>query len=402
MRVAVNYGRSQVELEVDASRLVGNAGPAEPGLGDAAAAVRAALEAPFQFPPLRRALTPDDHLTIAVDERLPGLAQLLIPILEHVTRAGVASEAVTILVPPSTTGQPWVDELPDEFQEVRVEIHDPNNRKRLSYLATTRAGRRLYLNQRVVDADQLIVLSSRTFDPVLGRGGTEGAIFPAFSDTQTRTEIGGRGHVALTGAHAWPAVTEATEAAWLLGAPFFVQIIPGRGDTVADVVAGSVDACAEGWRQFENRWLQRVRSPADIVVASVSGDPARHTFDDLAAAAASAASVVLSGGRIVILSEVSAAPGPEFELLRTADDAAEVASRLGQTPEIEYLGVARWAAAAGHARVTLLSKLDPELVEELSATPLESAAQSQRLLDAGGSCLFLPDAHKTVTILADD
>lgn len=402
MRVTVGYGKKRVELEADPGRIVGGANPADPGVAGPAAAVRTALDAPFEFPPLRRALTPDDSVTVIVDEQLPGLAQLLVPVLERLTGAGVTAESVTILVPPSTTGQPWVNDLPDEFEEARVEVHDPTDRKQLRYLATSRGGRRLYLNRRVVDADQLVVVSGRRFDPVLGFSGAEGAIFPQFADAETRAAVGARARLTVPGAEPWPAAKEAAEAAWLLGAPFFVLVIEGSGDGVAAVLAGSTDASAEARRLQEARWSQRVAAAAAVVVAGVSGDPARQSFADLAAAAASAARVVRPGGRIVLLSEVAAAPGSEFDLLRGADDPGEVASRIGANPGLEQIPVARWAAAAGHARLTVLSALDAEPVEELSATPLQDAGQVQRLLDAGDSYLFLDDAHKGLAQIADE
>jgi nickel-dependent lactate racemase len=402
MRVTMKYGQKQVDVEVDASRVIAGVTPPESAVDDPAAAVQAALDEPFDYPPLRRALTPDDQVTVVVDEQLPNPGQLLVPVLEHLTEAGIAAEAVTILVPPSTTGQPWVNDLPDAFQEARVEVHDPANRKSLRYLATTRGGRRLYLNQRIVDADQIVVLAGRHYDPVHGYSGAEGAIFPALSDVETREEVGGHGQLALPEAELWPAAQEATEASWLLGAPFFVQVIEGSGDGVAAVIGGSTEASDEGRRQVELRWSHEVAAAADIVVASISGDPARRTFDDLAAAAACAARVVRSGGRIVLLSEIATPPGPEFDRLRGVDDPGEVASELGAAPKLEQLAVARWAGAAAHARLTVLSGLDSETLEELSATPLESPGQVQRLLDAGGTCLFLEDAHKAVAILADD
>jgi nickel-dependent lactate racemase len=402
MRVTVNYGRRQVELEADAGSVVRGARPADPGVADPAEAVREALESPFEYPALRQALTPDDHVTVVVDEHLPGLAGLLVPVLEHLAAAGVSPDAVTILVSPSAAGQPWVDQLPNEFQEARVEVHDPGDRKRLRYLATTREGRRLYLNQRVVDADLLVVLTGRRFDPVFGYGGAAGAVFPALADAETRSAVAGHGRLDPPDGAAWPAEEEATEAAWLLGAPFFVQVIEGSGDGVAEVVAGSTDALAEGRDRLEARWLQQVNSVADVVVAGVSGDPARQTFADLAAAAACAARVVRPGGRIILLSEVTAAPGPEFDLLRGADDPAELAAGLGPNPPVEQLPLARWAAAAGHARLTVLSGIDAEAMEELSATPLQRAEQAQRLLKPGETVLFLDDAHKALVTLADD
>src|SRR5262249_23983238 len=220
--------------------------PPSPPLADPAAAVRAALENPLGFPALRRALTPDDHVVMVVDERTPYLPQLLNAMLEHLALAHVAPTAVTLLCPPSATGQPWVDELSDDFQDVRVEVHDPADRKRLAYLATTRQGRRLYLNRTAVDADQLVVLSRRRFDPVLGYSGAVTDVYPALSDEATRRELTGRPSLEVPGNTPWPVRQEAAEVAWLLGAPFFVQVIEGRGDAVAHVVAGPQESDAEG------------------------------------------------------------------------------------------------------------------------------------------------------------
>src|SRR5688572_1341359 len=60
---------------------------------------RAALEAPFGFEaPLRRALTPDDRVTLVLDEKLPHVAELLAAVIEHLGTAGVPPSAVTVLV----------------------------------------------------------------------------------------------------------------------------------------------------------------------------------------------------------------------------------------------------------------------------------------------------------------
>src|SRR5262249_47753037 len=160
------------------------------------------------------------------------------------------------------------------------------DRKRLSYLATTKDGRRLYLNRAVVDADQVVVLSGRGYDPRLGYSGAEGSLFPALSDEATLEDTNDRLSTAPPGAAPWPLRQEAEEAAWLLGAPFFVQIIPGAGGTIAHVISGMADTSREGQRLLDVRWRQVVAGPAGTVVATVSGDPARQGFRDLAAALA--------------------------------------------------------------------------------------------------------------------
>jgi nickel-dependent lactate racemase len=399
MRISLDYGRDRLELEIGEGNLLGSLSDRAADLADPAAAVRAALEAPHGFPPLRRALTPDDHVTIVIDERLPRLADLLIPLLEHVSSAGVAPEAITLLCPPTSSRQPWLEELPEAFEEVRLEVHDPKDRRRLSYLATTRKGRRLYLNRSVVDADQVVVLSGRRSDPLLGQGGAAGAIYPALSDEATRLEMGSGLDPEGQARGSEPVREEAEETAWLLGAPFYVQVIEGAGDAIAGIVAGTADSCAEGVRQFAARWRRVVTRPADVVVATLSGDPARHTFADLAAALSSAARVVQPSGCIVLLTQARPDLGPGADVLLGEDDPGQAIERLRMQPFLDVAPALEWAHAARQAHLYLLSGLPGETVEELFATPLEESSQVQRLVDAGGRCLFLEDAHKALAVV---
>jgi nickel-dependent lactate racemase len=398
MRIGMDYGREHLEFEVAEDNLIPSRRPPA-ALADPAAAVRAALEEPHGFPALRRALTPGDRVTVVVDERLPRLPELLAALLEHVTGAGVAPELITLLCPFSASRQPWVDDLPDDFQEVQLEVHDPANRKRLSYLATTRQGKRLYLNRTAVDADQLVVLAARRYDPLLGYGGAEGMIYPALGDEATRAEMDGRVDLAAPGSTS-PAGQEAAETAWLLGAPFFVQVIEGAGDGIARVVAGTAEASREGQRLLDACWRRAVTEAADLVVASLCGDPARHTFADMAAALASAARVVRPDGRLVLLSRALPELGSAAHLLRETEGDPAALERRRRRPTLELVPALRWAGAAAQARIYLLSGLPDETAEELSATPLQHAGQVQRLIDAGGSCLFLEDAHKTLAVVS--
>jgi nickel-dependent lactate racemase len=423
--VGIDYGHEHLELEVPEERLVGvSRQPAPPPLPDPAGAIRDALEAPRGFPPLRRALTPDDHVAVVVDEHLPRLADLLTPALEHLVRAGIHPEAITLLCPPSGSSQAWLDDLPDEFQDVHVEVHDPTNRRQLAYLATTKQGRRLYLNRTVVDADQVVVLSGRGYDPLLGYSGGEGALYPALGDEATRQELWDRLSLVPPGDHAWPVQREAAEVTWLLGAPFLVQLIEGAGDEISHVVAGLADTSAEGQRLLNARWRGTVPGMVDTVVAGVSGDPARHGFGDLAAALATAARVVKPDGRIVLLTRFPAEPSDQSRwtsdcsperpagngqgatlhavsgtaLLCQAENPQEALALLRQHKPLDMPAAFLWAHAVQRARVYLFSGLPAETAEELFTIPLEDTGQVQRLLDAGGSCLILPDAHKRLLV----
>ncbi len=370
-----------------------------PALTDLPGAVRHALEHPFNFPALRRALTPDDHVAIAVDEHLPRLTEILVPLLEHIRDAGVAPEAITLLCVPPSTGQPWALELPDEFQDVEVEVHQPANRRKLSYLAATKQGRRVYINRTAVDADQLILLTGRGYDPRYGISGAETALYPNLSDEATAQEYATRLTLDAPGAEPWAIRVEAAEVAWLLGAPFLVQVIEGAGDEVVQVLGGTIESSSEGQRLLDARWHVTAEQPADIVIATIGGNPERHTFSDLAQAFYSAASVVQRGGQIVLLTDALPSLGHAAEIMgRHKDPMGGLRSLLKEKPP-DLTAAFLWASAAEKAHLHLLSRLPADAVARLYASPLPGPDLVQGLLTGAATCLVLPDAHKTLATL---
>jgi nickel-dependent lactate racemase len=399
MQVGIAYGRDRLEVDVDPDRLVGvHQEPPAPPLADPVAAVAAALETPTGFPALRRALTPDDQVAVVLDEHVPLKPELLVPVLQHLTEARVVPSAITLVCPPSHLAKEWVQQLPQEFRSVRVEIHDPTDRRRLSYLATTRKGRRIYLNRKVVDADQLVLFTQRGFDPLLGYSGAEGALYPALSDEPTQKEMGSLLSMKVPGEKPWPARQEGAEVAWLLGAPFVVHLVAGTGESISHVLAGLVDTGEEALRLLNMRWRLTVDKLADVVVAGVAGDWDGHGFAALSAALACAARVVKPQGRIVLLSQAKPMLTLAMEMLSQAEDPTQALGLLRRHAPTGMAAAFQWASAAQRATVYFLSQVPVETAEELFTVPLEHAGQVQRLLDNAESCLFFPDAQKTLAV----
>jgi hypothetical protein len=258
------------------------------------------------------------------------------------------------------------------------------------------------LNRTAVDADQLVVLARRRFDPLLGYSGAEGAIYPDLSDEATRQEMCGLLSLSAPQDKPWPAWQEASEVAWLLGAPFMVKIIEGAGNSLSHVVSGLADISPGVLQLLNARWRIRVDHPADTVIAAISGQSEHDSFSDLAAAAACAARVVKQGGRIVILSRTNPTLGPGAEALRQSDNPEQGLRLLRQSMPTDLAAAFQWASAAQQASIYLLSDMPSEVVEELFATPLELGAQVQRLLGSAGSFLVLPDAHKTLAVVQEN
>ncbi len=373
------------------------------GIGDRRGTPRelmlAALDTPVGIDaPVRRAITPDDKVCIVLDEGLPHLPELLAALLEHLLPAGISPAAVTVVVPPGSTS-PWVDELPDEYADITVEAHDPETEQKLEYVDTTKAGRRVYLNRTLADADVKVVLTGRRYDPTTGHGGAETAVFPALSNGETRASFVGQFTLLPPAARPTALRVEAGEVAWLLGTPVFVQVIEGPGDAVAEVVAEfrvhPPLLAVDGERRQDARWRFTAHDAAELVIAAVGGDPGRTTFQDLAHAAATAARCCLSGGRVVLLSRANPPRGEGADMLRGADDAERVVRTLHKRKPDDWPAAGLWADAAQRASLFVAAGWADEVTEELFGTPLHAAAEVQRLIDAADSVLVIPDAHKT-------
>ena len=348
-----------------------------------------ALESPFQFEPLRRALTPDDRIAVVLDADLPHTAELLSGLLAHLGTAGIVPAAVTVITPPGSR-QDWIDELPDEFADVTAETHDPADRKKLAYLASSQSGRRVYLNRTLVESDFMVVLTGRRFDPVRGYAGAEVALYPDLADEEIRAANAGP----YTKQSPWDGRNESREVAWLLGTPFLVQIIEGEGDTIQSVVAGLLDSSDEGRRRQDAMWKWQADTHADAAIAAISGDPARITFLDLAKAAACAARAVKKGGRIALLTDAGPPLGEAAEMIRSLDDPKSPPTRLAKDKPADWPACKLWCFAASRASLFLASEYPDELVEELFAAPLATPSEVQRLIDAAASVVVIADAHK--------
>ena len=393
----LRVGQSVWSLTVpDGRRVELRRAAAEAPAGSAAELTREALEHPFGFEAMRRALTPDDRVTVVLDPAIPEAGPVLGEVLAHLQSAGVQPDAVTVLTL-AGADQRWMEDLPDEFADVRTEVHDPADRNKLAYLASTKAGRRLYLNRTLLDADFVIVLSGRDYDPLTGYAGAESAIFPALSDEETRSAFAGQFTADAPGQEPWPPREESLEVMRLLGMPFLVQVIAGAGGAAQRVVAGLPDSSAEGVRQQDARWHATASEEPDTVVAAVGGDPAAITFLDIAKAAACAARVVKKSGRIAVLAQPAAPDlGDGVQLLRRTDRMQGARKLLEKEKPDDWAAAWLWAFAAKRHSLFLASGYPDDVVDELAATPIYTPGEVQRLIDSGGKVLLIPDAHKTM------
>lgn len=402
MQVGVTFQDERLELDVPEERLVGQwQGPVGVAPQDVERLVIEALEHPRQYPPLRQAVVPGDHVVIALDAREPHASAILRGVCGTLRNAGVDPASMTVLSTLGPTSGIAPIELPEQ---VSLVVHDPADREQLAYLASTQSGRRVYLNKLVTDADFVLPIGRLGPDDVLGYRGPWRTLYPCLSDPETLQAFRGWASEAeLNREQPSKALSEVTEVSWLLGSQFHLGIVPGVVGP-AEVVAGLDSAVREqGAEAIDRFWKFRVETRAELVVAGVGRPGVPSTLEELADGLSNAARLVERGGKIMILSRAEGGLGPAFQRLIAVDNPRVALKALrGHEADLDYSPARSLASALAWADVYLLSSLKSDDVEDLSMVPLERAEEARRLVSASRSCLFLSQAELTSVEVLDE
>src|SRR5271166_4086424 len=181
MKVEVDFQEERLALELPDEQFVAAwRGPAGRPRSESADLIRTALEAPRDFPPLRQTVVPGDRVAVAFDPTIPEAGTLLGVLSEILQQAGADPESLTVVLPAGGRVE-LESSLPPGASVV---VHDPDDRTVLAYLATTKQGRRVYLNRHLTDADLVVPIGRIGFDPILGYAGPWSLLFPGLSDRE--------------------------------------------------------------------------------------------------------------------------------------------------------------------------------------------------------------------------
>ncbi|MFO1042530.1 MAG: lactate racemase domain-containing protein [Planctomycetaceae bacterium] len=369
-------------------------------LPDPAAVIAEALNNPLDFPALRQALVPDDKVTVVLDRDIPSAAELIAGIWTVCQGAGIAPENFTILQPISLTSL-----RPDDPRRLLSEsvrramtwkIHDPSDTDGIGYLASSSDGERIYLSRDVLNADFVLPIGRLGFDPVQGRRSAMSSFYPGLSNTEAFAKSRGQGHSELGPDDERPIGQRIQEIGWLVGVQFSVLVMPSSGHGgAAAVLAGQPDSVAQQGRGLlDDNWRIKVDQRGETAIVSIPAGADNPTgWDQLGDALQAASRLVVREGRIIVLSDLAAEPGPGIGILRSCRSARAALQPLRKESPPDLVPASQIAAAADWASVYLLSKLAPSLVEELFMTPLESEAEVTRLIESCDGCIIVTGAQ---------
>lgn len=412
MPITVRYGiDSTLTLDLPTEAVIGaRESGRQPVLVDVRAATAATLAQPLEFPPLIEAALPGDQVTLAIDPDVPHSDEIIAAVIGCLRSAGVAARDITLLyaTPASHTGNgknAALQELlsPDTRDEVQIVHHDPSKREELSYLAATERGRGVYLHRAICDADLAIPISCARSPAALGCHAPGSTFYPLFSDDATRRRYRSPRLLDDNAEINEQARREIDEVIWLLGTQFAVQVVPGPDGTVLSVVAGEINAIFEqAQRLNESVWHQNLPVRPSLVVATIEGDAAAQSWDNVARALAAAESIVAENGAIALCCDLAEAPGPAVQALAGMDDRRRAIHEIRKVRPVDAAAALLLTRALARARVYLLSQLDEGVIEALDVAAVDAPDDIARLAARHKSCVVLAGAQHATANAAEN
>lgn len=393
----MRYGNGRTfDIEFAADGLLATCDlPCGSPLEDPAAAVDAALAAPLDFPPLARGITPSDRIVLALDRDVPEAAAVVGATIEYLVRAGVAPDGIAVL---TVADDPQSENLRAHWTaewkgHISVAVHDPRDQRRLAYLARSTTGESVFLNRLLTEADVVVPIGVFCRRTAAGYFGIPDAIFPTFANQAAVLRFRASRALRRRGRLTAKFSAEVAEVAWLLGITFTVQVVPAGSERALAVLAGDPAAVeTHGRKLYDTAWHCEVPERAGLVVAAIEGGPTEQTWQNVGRAVAAAASLVDEGGAIAICSTLAAEPGPAVQLLADMADLEDALRRIRREKPDDILPATQLIRTLRQARIYLLSDLDPDLVEQLSMVPFDSADELSRLSHRYRSCIVLANA----------
>jgi nickel-dependent lactate racemase len=358
---------------------------------------RNALLQPLGLPELARCVVPGDSVAIVIDPETPDSIDLLVVVCEQLQSVPDEGITLSLMLPPDPANTGWssfVERLPLHLQQqLTVHVHDPTETAQLSYVASSAAGERIYLNRRISDADLLITIGVICFNSLLGYQGTTSSVFPSFSENDAILQARAQGHPELTPDNERPYRQLVDEVGWLLGTQFAVQVVPGAGETPLAILAGLPEDVMSAGKEIVDRvWRVTSRKESEAILLSVpvSGLTGWKQFGT---AIEQAAKIVEPDGRIIVIADLPIPEGPAATMLRRCQEPGELLKPLRREPTEDAVEIVKLINTLSHARIYLYSQIPADIVEELGMIAIEDAGELQRLTMASNNCVVLPNAN---------
>lgn len=415
----LKYGHQTLCCSLEGEHLLGVLCPSPlPPLFELGQVVREILEHPIGSPPLREVVRPGQQVVVVVPDRTRRVRQeVYLPILlDYLNSAGIPDKHITVVFAIGYhRGQTREEMEAVVGSEVsgRVELvnHNCHDRSAMAFLGMTTRGTPVWLNRRVVEADRVILTGGIVPHYFAGFGGGAKALNPGVAARETiaanhlltlRSEGG-------TGLHPLcrdgvlegnPVYEDIVESARMHPPHFLLNLVQDMQGEVVAVFAGDyLKAHRVGCRFVREHFFVPIREKADMVVVSCGGFPKDINFIQSHKSVHHGFYALRPGGTMIVLAECPEGVGsPTFLDWFDCDDLVSLRRKLQERYTINGHTALVTLEKALSARIILVSRLDPGVVERMRMVPAGSLKEALDLVDRGQGLSTYIIPHGAVTV----
>jgi nickel-dependent lactate racemase len=427
MKVDLLYGRKGLTIDLpEAVRAHVIRKHPMPLLPDPSAAVRHALEKPVGCPPLLELAHGKKNVCILMCDITRPVPNGLIlpPLVETLTRAGVAKENILILVATGLHRPNEGEELaeivgsPEILRTVRIENHFAKDKEAHVDLGTTSGGIPIMIDRRFAEADLKIVTGLVEPHFMAGYSGGRKVVAPgvAYQDTILmfhRARILEHCKAANCVIEGNPLHNEQTEIVRTVGGVVAVNVAIDEGRRLGFVNFGEVEASHARAVEFMRRYAEiRIKRRFKTVVTTSAGYPLDKTYYQTVKGMVGVMDILAPGGTIIIASECSEGMGsPEFveaqRLLCEVGPARFMSLLEGRDKAL----IDEWEAEmllkplrVGHIQLysTGLSESERDLVFVERVPSVEEAVAASVRAHGDGSIAVVPEGPYVIPLYGGD
>jgi hypothetical protein len=389
-RIPLVTASEPLELEIPEGTLVTEcAGP--PGVeGDAAIGLVAeAIASPGHGPPLAAHVVPGDRVVIAIAGSIPCPDAVVAAVTRCLDDAGIEPTDLSVLAAAPLEAAPG----PSLPATAALPRFDPTVESATAYLAADADAKPLYLSRQLVDADVVVGVGGFGWDASLGGRSPEGELWPSFGRIENRHQLAaaiarrGRG-----GLLDWRSAVH--DITWQLGVCASLRLVAGRLGSLHAAVFGLPEEATRLARTAAAGWRPPIEEPADLTVATLSGNAG-----GLAAAIraiAAAARATHPEGTICLVGPIAETPGVVLTRWRQgAPLAALIKEAIGsRDPGLvaDAAHTRQLARVLGDRRLVLQCGLDVATVEDLGFGHAADVAVVERLAARADQVVILHEA----------
>ncbi len=419
MKVALQYGPGEIEVEIPFRNVTVLQPHFLPGLPDEAASFRAAAAKPIGCPPLRELIEAHDKVAVVIPDITRALpSDRLLPWL-FAELSHVPAENFTIINGTGSHRGNTREELEgmvgkEVVAKYRIVNHDAHDSSTLEEAGKTRDGQIVKMNREYVRADKRIVLGFIEPHFMAGFSGGYKGVFPAVAGIRAimhyhRAEVIGDDRSTWGLLDGNPTQSQIRENGAVLPLHFCLNVTLNNRRQITRFFCGHpLSAHEEGCAFAKETAMAPCPRPFPLVITTNGGYPLDQNLYQSVKGMSAASQIVAEGGKILAAARCNdgfPAHGNFTKLLFDHKSPRELLEAI-RTPGFHVFD--QWQAQILarillKAEVSVFSELNPEEVKRAHLHPVADMeawlAQAATQLGADAPVAVLPEGPMTIPYL---